>query len=194
MRPSLVAMVAVRGVPKSKYRGVTRPGHGRLLWVAQSKPHKLYKARFASEDKAASWLALHLGVSKASLARSHPNGSSKLQVSEHKGLVWHRGRWEVRLGQKFVASFKSKELAVQRLLVVSGRPEVEMKKKGCGTRLHRKHFRIKYSLFKRYVPGDIEAVCSYEEQWSHTFFREEQVSMYGESGRACKILIGRFGG
>ena len=76
----------------SGYVGVTKPLYrGRHKWLAQSKPHGVWRYGFDTQEEAAEWLAKQLKLKDVgALARSSTGGPSpELAVSGYRGVVCH---------------------------------------------------------------------------------------------------------
>ena len=77
----------------SGYVGVTKPLYRgrRNKWLAQSKPHGVWRYGFDTPEEGAEWLAKQLKLKDVgALARSSTGGPSpELAVSGYQGVVCH---------------------------------------------------------------------------------------------------------
>ena len=84
--------------------------------VGRTKRGVGYRARFASELKAAQWLAKEMGISVACL-RIRSQGvrgtGTSFAVSLYRGVVAARGRWEARVDRQTRGRFGSQVLAAR---------------------------------------------------------------------------------
>ena len=167
----------------SKYKGVSKPPSDRGLgYVAQSRPHGFYKARFATAHAAACWLAGRLGVSTDSLLwQSLERIPAVMPVSRHHGVHFHanRGkhRWEAfsRRGE-LLGTFATQDAAVRRACRSWGVDEKALRKEDDVIMKHataKALFRAAYRVFKRYRFGDLVSMREHERK-SKRMYAEDQ--------------------
>ena len=154
------------------FKGVTRClRHGQhVRWLAQSKPHGLWKHGFQTRLAAAEWLAKQLRVSVSHLARGAKGRlgcpSPHLAVSAFHGVIarqraGHAPYFEARV----VGSCHATALAAARVVAKKHRTTIKklMKKEPLTPRIARQVFKASYHVFRSYVPGDLENLCSTEQ-------------------------------
>ena len=139
-------------------------------WVAQKRGVG-YRARFASQLKAVRWIAGRMGVSVASL-RIRGAGVREcvdLKVSKHAGVTHSRGRWIARARGKVLGRYAN-ELEAAHAVAKALRVGVRaLKRSGVPNYLAKRLFRVAYTVFHRYVPGDYDSMVALERQAAHTF-------------------------
>lgn len=156
-----------RKAPASAYRGVSKPSG--LRWVAQSRKHHLYKARFPSAYAAASWLAAKLGVTVDSLRwKSMRSLSAESSVPKYEGVRYHpnRGlaRWDASHNGQWLGSFKDQDTAAKAIARHRrvGVQTLKLKGKKIGGAFAKRLFRASYKVFREYSPGDYETMVEHE--------------------------------
>ena len=157
------------------FKGVTNPLYrGRQdKWLAQSKPHGIWRHGFDTELEAAGWLAQQLKIKDVgALARaSQPAGpSAHLVVSPYMGVVVHErvstgGKpfFEARVDGKRVSCHDSAHAAAQ-VVAKKRRVRIEsLKKKYPLTRRQAmKLFTDSHRVFSKYMPGDLDNLLRLE--------------------------------
>ena len=155
-----------------RYKYVSRPCiRGQLRgWVAQKRGVG-YRARFASDLKAAQWLAKEMGVSVASL-RIRSQGvrgtGTSFAVSLYRGVVAARGRWEARVDGQTRGRFDSQVLAARCVAKHKG-VTVKSLKRLVPPHLARRIFIAAYKVFGKYRPGDYESMLQQENDAARMF-------------------------
>ena len=167
-------------VQLGRYRGVSRPGHGALGWVAQRRG-RFYKARFKTEVSAAQWLARSLGVSVSALRRKRRREDGQGQcMSRYRGVVHHSGCWEARGScGRVLGYFGSEKVALAKVMEVRQKTEKELRKDDFSKRALRSHFKSKHHIFHKYVPGDVQSMYEHEERCARTIFKEDRRDIFG---------------
>ena len=156
-----------------RYKHVSRPCiRGQLGgWVAQKRGVG-YRARFASELKAAQWLAKEMGVSVASLRIRGQGVREKdmmLMVSLYHGVVAARGRWEARVHGQTLGRFDSEVLAARCVAKHRGVTVKSLKKGSVPPHVARRIFKVAYKVFHKYRPGDYESMVQQEMDAARMF-------------------------
>ena len=155
-----------------RYKYVSRPCiRGQLRgWVAQKRGVG-YRARFASELKAAQWLAKEMGISVACL-RIRSQGvrgtGTSFAVSLYRGVVAARGRWEARVDGQTRGRFGSQVLAAHCVAKHTGVTVKSLKRLVPG-HLARRIFIAAYKVFGKYRPGDYESMLQQENDAARMF-------------------------
>ena len=166
IRPSMSEAAQYRYVSNPSIRGVS------CGWLAQKRGFA-YRARFASQLKAARWIAGRLGVSVRSLRidRDGVRACADLKVSTHAGVTHSRGRWIARAKGKVVGRCATEQAAansVAKALRV-GVGALKKRRRGIPKYLARRLFVTAYRIFHEYVPGDYDSMIAHETRAARMF-------------------------
>ena len=154
----------------ARLRGVSRPlyrGNGKL-WLAQSKPNKLWKYGFHTKMAAAKWLAQKLKVKVSGLAEQK-GPTPALAMSCYNGVVCHRRKngnavYEARVDGKLISSHGSAVAAAAVVAKKLGTSIASLKKRQPLTpKLARSVLTASYPVFRQYVPGDLVDLMHHEK-------------------------------
>ena len=143
----------------SLYKHVSRPcirGQSRG-WVAQKRGVG-YRARFATELKAAQWLAKEMKVAVACL---HIRRQGVREMDRYHGVVAARGRWEARAEGQTLGRFDSASLAARCVAKHKG-VDVKSLKRQVPSHVARRIFVAAYKVFGKYRPGDYDSMIEQE--------------------------------
>ena len=161
--------------PATKYKYVSQPLIRGVScgWVAQ-KRHVAYRARFATQRKAANWIAAILGVSAASLRVRSAGVQATTPVPSTRcvGVTPSRGRWVARVRGVVAGRFDSESEAAKCVATATRVKVQALRRKGVPGYLARNIFQAAYDVFRDYVPGDYQSMIAHERT-SAKMFRED---------------------
>ena len=157
----------------SGYAGVTKPLYrGRQdKWLAQSKPHGVWRYGFDTPEEGAEWLAKQLKLKDVgALARSSTGGPSpELAVSGYQGVVRHlrptgKPFFEAR-ARGVTVSCHATDVEAAMVVAKKRRVSVESlkKKQPLTNKLAKALFKSSYVVFRSYLPGDLDNLLHLEK-------------------------------
>ena len=169
----------------SGYKGVTKPLYRgrRNKWLAQSKPHGVWRYGFKTAEAAAAWLAQQLKLRDVgALARSSTRGPSpELAVSGYHGVVRHlrpsgKPYFEAR-ARGVTVSCHATDVEAARVVAKRRRVSVESLKKQqpLTDKLAKALFRSSYAVFRSYVPGDLDNMLLLEKANATIYSQESEL-------------------
>ena len=171
----------------SGYVGVTKPMYrGRQdKWLAQSKPHGVWRYGFDTPEEGAEWLAKQLKLKDVgALARSSTGGPSpELAVSGYRGVVRHlrptgKPYFEARARKTLrgVTVSSCHATDVEAAMVVAKKRRVSVKslkkKQPLTDKLATALFQSSYRVFRSYVPGDLDNALHLEKANAKIYSQE----------------------
>ena len=166
----------------ARYKGVTKPYYrGRQdKWLAQSKPHGIWRYGFDTQEEGAEWLAKQLKLKDVgALARISTRGPSpELYISGYWGVICHlrpRGKafFEARVGGTTVSSHAT-DIAAAKVVAKKRRVSVESlkKKQPLTQKMATTLFKASYAVFRSYVPGDLDNLLHLEKANAKMYSQE----------------------
>ena len=169
----------------SGYKGVTKPLYRgrRDKWLAQSKPHGVWRYGFDTPEEGAAWLAKQLKLKDVGrLARSSTRGPSpELAVSGYHGVVRHlrpsgKPYFEAR-ARGVTVSCHATDVEAARVVAKRRRVSVENLKKQqpLTDKLAKALFRSSYAVFRSYVPGDLDNMLHLEKANATIYSQESEL-------------------
>ena len=169
----------------SGYKGVTKPLYRgrRNKWLAQSKPHGVWRYGFDTPEEGAEWLAKQLKLKDVgALARSSTGGPSpELAVCGYHGVVRHvrptgKPYFEAR-ARGVVISRHATDVAAARVVAKKRRVSVESLKKTqpLTDKMAMALFKSSYDVFRSYVPGDLDNMLHLEKANATIYSQESEL-------------------
>lgn len=162
-------------MPVAQYRHVSHPSIRGIScgWVEQKRGIS-YRARFASQLKAARWIAGRMGVSVASLRirRAGVQACVDLKVAKYSGVTHSRGRWIARARGKVLGRYATEQEAAYGVAKSLGVGVGALKRSGIPNYLAKRLFLVAYPIFREYVPGDYESMVAHETKSARMFLQD----------------------